>query len=250
MQIIGYIRVSTQKQGQSGLGLEAQLSALEVYRASVRGKIVHAYREIESGTDSDRPELAKAIAHAKRVRGKLVIAKLDRLARNVHFISGLMESGVDFVNAEAPGDDRFVTHVKAAMAEEEARKISERTKAALAAAKRRGVRLGSARPGHWDGREDRRKAGSAKGLPLATAKARAKRLEESEPVYREAAKIVRKMRDEGASLREIAKELNSEGFTTARGAAWTAMQVSRLIAAGFAPIVAVAVAITSTHHGS
>src|SRR5437588_663825 len=101
-KLIGYVRVSTQKQGESGLGLEAQQAAIDLYAKANGGTFVAAYREVESGTDSGRPELAKAVAHAKRIKGRLVIAKLDRLARNVHLVSGLMESGVDFIACDQP----------------------------------------------------------------------------------------------------------------------------------------------------
>ena len=134
-----YLRVSTQRQGQSGLGLEAQRRAIEQL---LEGQSYREFIEVESGKKSKRPKLEEAITYCRKNKTKLVIAKLDRLARNVHFISGLMESGIDFVAADMPNADRFMLHVYAAMAEEEGRRISERTKAALAAAKERGVELG------------------------------------------------------------------------------------------------------------
>ncbi len=121
------------------MGLEAQRKAIETL---LEGKPYQEFIEIESGKKAKRPELEKAIAYCRKHKTKLVIAKLDRLARNVHFISGLMETGIDFVAADMPNADRFMLHVYAAMAEEEGRRISERTKAALAAAKARGVELG------------------------------------------------------------------------------------------------------------
>jgi len=134
-----YLRVSTQKQGISGLGLEAQRKAIEHL---LGGQPYEEFIEVESGKKSKRPQLEAAIAYCRKHKTKLVIAKLDRLARNVHFISGLMEAGIDFIAADMPNADRFMLHVYAAMAEEEGRRISERTKAALAAAKERGVELG------------------------------------------------------------------------------------------------------------
>jgi DNA invertase Pin-like site-specific DNA recombinase len=139
---VAYFRVSTSQQGRSGLGLEAQQKAVSDFLNVKDWHLAGSYTEVESGKRKDRPELAEAIAHAKRIKGKLVIAKLDRLARNVHFIAGLMETGVDFVAVDMPTADKFMLHVYAAMAEEEGRRISQRTKAALAAAKARGVELG------------------------------------------------------------------------------------------------------------
>jgi DNA invertase Pin-like site-specific DNA recombinase len=140
---IAYFRVSTDRQGRSGLGLEAQKQAVTDFLSIKGWALTGEYVEVESGKRKDRPMLAEAIEETKRIRGRLVIAKLDRLARNVHFISGLMETGVDFVAVDMPTADRFMLHVYAAMAEEEGRRISQRTKAALAAAKARGVELGA-----------------------------------------------------------------------------------------------------------
>lgn len=225
-KIVAYYRVSTKRQGESGLGLDGQTTAVTAYAASVAGAIVATYREVESGKNNDRPQLAKAIAHAKRIKGRLVIAKLDRLARNVAFVANLMESGVDFACCDNPHANRLTIHILAAVAEDEARRISERTKAALAAAKARGTLLGSARPGHWDGRESVRLAAAEK----ARAAALAKHEEEAAPIYGEVKPLARALHGEGLSLRRIAERLNSDGFTTLRGAAWSAMQVSRLIA--------------------
>ena len=236
MRIIGYIRVSTTKQGQSGLGLEAQLHAIRQYAGEQGGEIVQTYREIESGRRGDRPQIAKAIAHAKRIKARLVIAKLDRLARDVHFVSGLTKSGVDFVACDMPYANKLTIHILAAVAEDEAERISQRTKAALAAAKARGVPLGSARPEHWMGREARRLAGSRTGA----ARAKALRDEEALPIYRIAAPIIARLRREGHSLREIAAELNDAGLTTMRGALWNPVQVSRVISSGLVATIAVA----------
>lgn len=134
-----YLRVSTPRQGMSGLGLDAQRRAIEIF---LDGDPYQDFIEVESGKKTKRPKLEEAIAYCRKNKVKLVIAKLDRLARNVHFVSGLMEAGIDFVATDMPHADRFMLHVYAAMAEEEGRRISERTKAALAAAKERGVKLG------------------------------------------------------------------------------------------------------------
>lgn len=142
IKCIAYYRVSTDKQGKSGLGLDAQRESVATFIQSRQWALSGEFTEVESGKRKDRPRLDEAIAETKKVKGKLIIAKLDRLARNVHFISGLMETGVDFVAVDMPTADRFMLHVYAAMAEEEGRRISQRTKAALAAAKARGVELG------------------------------------------------------------------------------------------------------------
>jgi DNA invertase Pin-like site-specific DNA recombinase len=233
MKLIGYVRVSTARQQKSGLGLEAQLFTLNQYAASVNGNIVHIYREVESGTDSARPEIAKAIVHAKRIRGRLVIAALDRLARKVHFVTGLQESGVDFVNCESPNDDRMMTQFRAVMDEKRALEISQKTSAALQAAKAKGKLLGSARPGHWDGREAARLRGALEGSQVA----KAKRDAEAEPIYREVLPTIQRLRDEDESFQAIAKHLNDEGFTTVRGSAWNAKQVFRLVNSAVATVV-------------
>ena len=142
-RFVAYLRVSTDKQGRSGLGLEAQRAAVEAHVAAMRGTVAAEFLEVESGRRKDRPQLAAALADCRARRAVLVIAKLDRLARNVHFVSGLMESGVEFIAADMPTVNRLTVHILAAVAEEEARMISARTKAALAAAKARGVKLGN-----------------------------------------------------------------------------------------------------------
>src|SRR5215470_17132043 len=145
---VAYYRVSTQRQGRSGLGLEAQQEAVRNHLNGGDWRIVAEFTEVESGKRKDRPKLADALA-ACRVHGaKLIIAKLDRLARNVAFVSVLMEAGVEFEAVDFPQANRLTIHILAAVAEHEAKVISERTKAALAAAKRRGVKLGGVRDGH------------------------------------------------------------------------------------------------------
>ncbi len=139
---VAYYRVSTSRQGESGLGLEAQEDAVQKFCTSNAGLVLCEFREVESGTKKDRPALKQAIAYCEKHGAALLIAKLDRLARNVHFVSGLLESGVRFVAVDMPSADRFMMHVYAAVAEEEARRISERTRSALAVARARGVQLG------------------------------------------------------------------------------------------------------------
>jgi DNA invertase Pin-like site-specific DNA recombinase len=224
-KLVPYYRVSTKKQGESGLGLDAQHTAFEAYARQNGGTQVGEYIEVESGKRSDRPELRKAIEHAKAVRGKLVVAKLDRLARNVLFTATLLESGVDFVACDMPNANRTIIQIMAAIAEGEARAISERTTAALAAAKARGVKMGSACPGHWDKAEDRRRAGQEKGLPLA----RAARSQEARDFYRPVVTEIKEQREAGKTLAEVAEALNSKGFTTRNGHPFARARVSELI---------------------
>ena len=139
---VSYLRVSTDKQGKSGLGLEAQRKAVADFLNGGRWQLLTEFVEVESGNRSDRPQLASALAAGKKHKAKLVIAKLDRLARNVNFVSGLMETGVEFVAADMPFANKLTIHILAAVAEHEREAISARTKAALAAAKARGVKLG------------------------------------------------------------------------------------------------------------
>ena len=142
---VGYFRVSTDRQGRSGLGLEAQQAAAREFVNS-HGQLVAEYTEIETGKRGDRPQLTKALAHSRRQKATLVIPKLDRLARNVAFTAALMESGADFVACDIPEANRLTIHILAAVAEDEAHRISERTKAALKAYRARGGLLGAARP--------------------------------------------------------------------------------------------------------
>ena len=144
---IGYIRVSTKRQGRSGLGLEAQQQALADYQREHGGRVLATYKEVETGKSADnRPELARAIAHAKRSGATLVVAKLDRLSRNAAFLLTLQSAGLPMVFLDLPGANEFTVGVMALVAQHEARLISERTKAALQAYKRRGGKLGAALP--------------------------------------------------------------------------------------------------------
>jgi DNA invertase Pin-like site-specific DNA recombinase len=221
-KFISYIRVSTREQGASGLGLEGQQAAVSAHASSVGGTILKEYQEVESGKRTDRPELAKALAHAKRARATLVIAKLDRLARNVHFLSGMMESGVDFVACDNPNANRLTLHILAAVAEEETRRIAERTKAALAAYKARGGTLGGARPEHPGLTREARLEGTRAAALAATMGKRS--------AYEDLLPEVVGMREQGLSLRAIARRLDEDGYTTRQGKAWNPQQVSRVLA--------------------
>jgi DNA invertase Pin-like site-specific DNA recombinase len=216
-KFIGYLRVSTEKQGQSGLGIEAQRKAIDDYLNGGKWELLAEYVEIESGKRSDRPELTKALAHSKATGATLVIAKLDRLSRNVAFISNLMESGVEFVAADMPMANRLTVHVLAAVAEHEREMISQRTTAALAAAKVRGVKLGNP-----NGARALRGLGNAHAIVGAKATAD-KHMTRVVPV-------IETLRGEGAtSLRGIADELNRQGILTARGGEWYATTVKNLL---------------------
>ena len=205
MKFIAYYRASTQRQGQSGLGLEAQQHAVQGY------DIIAEYTEVESGKNNNRPELARALAHAKEIGATLLIAKLDRLARNVHFITGLLEAGVPIQCADMPEADRTFLQMAAVFAEWEGRRISDRTKAALAAAKRRGVKLGSPDPA---------KGGAATASVRRDATAK---------VAPQAMPVITALRAAGQSLRAIASALNEAQIPTAMGGQWHASSVRNLI---------------------
>jgi DNA invertase Pin-like site-specific DNA recombinase len=226
MKIVAYYRVSTKRQGESGLGLDGQRAAVEDYARRIGATVVASYTEVESGKRADRPELAAAIAHAARSKARLVVAKLDRLARNVAFLSALMESGADFVAIDNEHANRLTIQILAAVAEAEAKSISERTKAALAAARRRGTRLGSAREGHWDGREDRRRAGAKAGAARAAIVHR----QAAESGYADLLPTMIGFRKAGDSLRAIAGKLNELGHTTRSGGPWNPMTVRNVLA--------------------
>ena len=224
-KLISYCRVSTERQGASGLGLEAQEAAIAGYAKQTGGSVIGRFVEVESGKRSDRPELARALAHAKRAKATLIVAKLDRLARNVAFLSAMLEAGVEFIACDNPTANRLTVHILAAVAEAEAKAISERTKSALAAAKARGTQLGSARPGHWEGREDRRLAGAMNGA-RASREVRSKAAREA---FADLLPIIEGLRGEGATLKTIADKLNGEGYTTRRGKGFTPIAVQRIL---------------------
>jgi DNA invertase Pin-like site-specific DNA recombinase len=201
---VAYYRVSTDRQGESGLGLEAQRAA--VARFTHSASLLSEFQEIESGKrHTNRPQLAAALDQCRRHKATLVIARLDRLARNVHFISGLMESGVDFVAVDMPQANRLTIHILAAVAEHEREAISQRTKAALGAAKQRGKQLGN--PSWQDSIGEARSARNP--VPLSPA----------------LLTIMQNRRAEGWTLRRIASEMNALGLKTPRGDDWYASTI-------------------------
>lgn len=219
-KFVSYLRVSTDRQGKSGLGLEAQRKAVEDFLNGGHWTIAAEFVEVESGKrDDNRPRLAAAITACKLYGAKLVIAKLDRLSRDAHFLLGLEKAGVDFVAADMPNANRLTVGIMAMVAEEERRMISARTKAALAAAKARGVKLGGDR-----GRGTAFTA-ETNGLGRAALQARSQaRASDLSPVLAE-------LRASGVtSLGRLARALTARGIPTARGAAtWTPMQVKRVV---------------------
>jgi DNA invertase Pin-like site-specific DNA recombinase len=203
---ISYARVSTAQQGRSGLGLDAQQAAITAFAAAEGREVLAAYVEVETGKGSDalerRPQLAAAIAAARKAKCAIVVSKLDRLSRDVHFISGLMAHRVPFVVCElGPDVDPFVLHLFAALAEKERALISQRTKAGLAQAKARGTKLGNA------------------AQALANKVAAAERADVLRPLFAELAEL---------SANAAAHELNRRGVTTSAGGKWTAVQVIRV----------------------
>lgn len=216
--IISYLRVSSAQQGKSGLGIDAQREALARFAETEGFTILAEFVEVETGKGHDalaqRPQLAAALAEARRHKCAVAVAKLDRLSRDVHFISGLMAQRVPFIVAElGTNADPFTLHLYAALAEKERALIAERTKAALARAKAKGTKLGNPRIA----------AAQAKGSASGRAKA-ARFAEGIAPAIREAQAA-------GAtSLRQIAAVLNSRGIPTARGGTWAATQVRDILA--------------------
>ncbi len=210
-KFVAYYRVSTDRQGVSGLGLEAQKKAVQDYLNGGDWELIGEFTEVETGKGAKaldrRPQLKAAIEACRKQKACLVIAKLDRLARNVHFISGLMETKVPFVAVDMPGADRFMLHIYAAMAEEETRRISRRTKDALAAAKARGVELGQ--HGKILAREYQ-----------ADAQQRALAVHD----------VIRQIRASGfTTVRAITDELNRRKVPTAKGGSWHVPSTHRLL---------------------
>jgi DNA invertase Pin-like site-specific DNA recombinase len=225
---IPYCRVSTKRQGKSGLGLEAQKEAVRQFVKSCSGRIGKEFVEVESGKRDDRPELQRAIAHTRRIGGILTVAKLDRLSRNAAFLLTLQEGRVEFVACDMPEANELTVGIMSVIAQSERKAISCRTREALRAAKARGTLLGSARPDHWKGREDRRQYGGRKGR-IASAKLRSRRAQQLDAYRDDIAPLTLKMQAEGKSLRQIAAALNEEGYKTVRGCAFRPMTVSTIL---------------------
>lgn len=209
---VGYYRVSTQGQGRSGLGLAAQREAVAGYVESVDGDLIEEFQEVESGGKADRPKLRAALGYCRAKRAMLVIAKLDRLARNVHFISELLESGVEFVAADMPSANKFTIHIIAAMAEYERDVISQRTKASLSAAKARGVQLGNPNVASLSKKGAARNKAQADEFALKVMSA------------------INAFRAVGITeYSRLATALEAQGVKTQRGGRWSAAGVKNII---------------------
>jgi DNA invertase Pin-like site-specific DNA recombinase len=217
--VVSYIRVSTGRQGKSGLGIEAQREAVARFAAAEGREVVAEFVEVETGKGSDaldrRPKLAEALARAKKAKAPVLVAKLCRLSRDVAFISGLMAQRVPFIVAELGADaDPFMLHIYAALAEKERALIATRTRAALAQKKARGALLGN-----------------RTNLPNAQAKGVAANREAADAFAANVLPIVRQIQAAGAiTYRAIAAALNNRGVRTARGGAWHDSTVRNLLA--------------------
>lgn len=219
-RFVPYYRVSTDEQGRSGLGIEAQKESVHRYLATNGGVLVNGeFVEIETGTNKrKRPQLAAALQACRIYKAVLLVSKLDRLSRNVHFISQMLESNVDFVAVDNPAANRTMIQLTAVMAEWEARAISERTKSALAALKARGVKLGGDRGKLHLCRE----RGQIAGRAVRTAKANERAAD--------LAPVIAEVKQAGfTTLRAIASELNKRGVPASKGGTWSSAQVKRIL---------------------
>lgn len=217
-KFVSYLRVSTAAQGRSGLGLEAQREAVWQYLSGGGMELVQEFVEVESGKREDRPQLQAALQHCKLTGAVLLIAKLDRLSRDAHFLLGLQKAGVRFVAADMPGANDMTVGIMAVVAQEERKLISLRTKAALAVAKARGVKLGCP-----SGAAHLRGMGNAAAVTAIKLRAQER--------ANDVGHVIREIRDAGVtSLRGIADELNRRGILTARKGVWHAATVKRVIA--------------------
>jgi len=219
MKFVAYYRVSTQKQGKSGLGLEAQKKMVADFVVANGGEVVAEFTEVESGKRDDRPELLAAIKHAGLVGGRLLVGKLDRLSRDLHFILSLQKSRVDFSVCDLPGCDSFTINIYGALAQREREMIAARTKAGLAAAKARGVRLGTNNL-----KPELAAEASAKGVQSIKQNA--------DDFAAKVRPVIEALKGQGKSLRVIAAELEGLGVKTARGGQWTPTAVKNILERG------------------
>ena len=218
-RFVAYYRVSTARQGRSGLGLEAQRQSVSDFLNGGSWRLVGEFVEVESGKRNDRPELTKALAACRLHGATLVVAKLDRLSRNAAFLLTLRDAGIEFVAVDVPGANRLTIGVLAVVAEAEREAISARTRAALAAAKAKGVRLGN--PSHLS--PAARRLGTVASVKARQARAAQRR--------RDISPVVEDLRAKGAnSLRELASSMNAARIPAPRGGSWTAGQVRRVLA--------------------
>jgi DNA invertase Pin-like site-specific DNA recombinase len=222
MKFVGYCRVSTGKQGRSGLGLEGQEDAISSYVSSTGGELTKLYVEVESGKKDDRPILREAIQHAQLIGAKLIIHKLDRLSRDLGFITTLQKNSVDFSVVDLPGADRFTIHIFGALAEKERQMISERTKKALESAKKRGVKLGNPKGEGF----------TPEIQTLGVVAASQSRKEKADILAERVRPMIERLQTEGLSLRRIATRLTDDGIKTPRGKEWTATAVKNALARG------------------
>ena len=208
------------------MGLDAQKATVATFAERTGAKVLREFVEVESGKKSDRerPELAAALAYARRAGAILVVAKLDRLSRNVRFLSTLMDSNVEFQACDLPEANKLTLHIMACIAEWEAGAISQRTKEGLKQAKARGVLLGSNRIDHWVGREEARREGGRRGRAKAAVVISSKARTE----YQDLFPIVRQMRADGLSYAAIAKALNDQGHSTRTGKPFSAPGARRV----------------------
>lgn len=223
MKFILYFRVSTKKQGDSGLGLDAQRTMVDRWMPG--GTVLAEFTEIETGKNPRRPQLAAALAECRRLGATLVVAKLDRLARNVAFTSSLMDSGVDFVACDCPYASRLTLHILAAVAEDEATRISQRTKAALAELKAQGVKLGGANPVIAE-----KIAGRSGWAFMDKNKRQLRQDQTTEESWGSVIPLVRVLTSRGEGPLAIANTLNDQGFKTVRGKSFNSVTVQRILA--------------------
>lgn len=224
-KFIAYYRVSTKEQGKSGLGLEGQEATVKEHCLRNELNLITSYMEVETGTKNsleNRPILQKALGHCKRIGATLIIAKLDRLARSVYVTSLLYSSGIEFLCCDIPSANRFTINILAAVAEEEARAISDRTKTALHALKVRGVKLGAHRP---ECANNLNKESRDKGRRLGSAEMRRQKKE----AYGDLLPEIFSLRREGKTLQHIASILNTKGETTRTGCKFYPITVSHIL---------------------